>query len=135
MSLSATDYYSLYRPSICERRVFLRAHKEPESKPSEYEKLLEELGRRHENNHLLYLGKFEDLSQGNLDERTEKTIAAVLAGAEVIYQAQRRSRLQVRESLTFYELTGILRHRSAGCEGTCPECPSLAPLTWCRADD
>lgn len=86
MILSASDFYTLYRPTKCERRVYLRAHKEPESEPSEFDKLLEELGRRHESNHLSSFDKFEDLREGSLEQRAKRTRQAVDNGAEVIYQ-------------------------------------------------
>ncbi|MBI1808152.1 MAG: TM0106 family RecB-like putative nuclease [Ignavibacteria bacterium] len=86
MNLSASDIYTLYRPSKCERRVFLCAHGEPEGEPSEFDKLIEELGRRHEANHLATFSKYLDLRDGNLPSRMSKTLEAIERGVEVIYQ-------------------------------------------------
>lgn len=86
MTLSASDIYSLYRPSKCERRVVLRAHEKHEADPSEFDKLLEELGRRHEENHLATFSKYLDLNDGSLPTRISKTLKAIENGVEIIYQ-------------------------------------------------
>lgn len=86
MNLSASDIYTLYRPSKCERRVFLRSHGEHESEPSEFDKLIEELGRRHEANHLATFRKYEDLKDGNMPERIIRTLKSIEKGVEIIYQ-------------------------------------------------
>jgi predicted RecB family nuclease len=86
MNLVASDIYSLFRPSKCERRVFLRAHDEPEADASEFDKLIEELGRRHETNHLARFPKVLDLSGGSLPSRADRTLRAIEANVEVIYQ-------------------------------------------------
>ena len=86
MRLSASDIYGLCRPSKCERRVFLRAHSENEAEPSEFDKLIEELGKRHEANHLATFPKYLDLKDGELSERFGKTIDAIKNGDQVIYQ-------------------------------------------------
>lgn len=86
MNLSASDIYVLYRPSKCERRVFLRAHDEPEAEASEFDKLLEELGKRHEANHLATFSRYLDLKDGSLSARMSKTLEAIESGVEVIYQ-------------------------------------------------
>ncbi len=86
MNLSASDFYTLYRPSICERRPFLRGHNEPEGEQSEFDKLIEELGSRHEKAHLATLPDVLDLSDGELHARAVRTGDAVAAGSAVIYQ-------------------------------------------------
>jgi predicted RecB family nuclease len=93
MNLSASDFYSLYRPSECTRRVFLRSHHEPEAEPSEFDKLIEELGKRHEANHLATFPEFLDLKDGDLDSRTAKTIEALHKGVDVVYQGVFQARL------------------------------------------
>ncbi len=87
MNLSASDIYSFFRPSKCERRVFLRSHEEEEGEPSEFDKLIEELGRRHEEEHLASFTSVLDLSKGSFATRAAKTLEAIGAGTSVIYQA------------------------------------------------
>ena len=86
MRLTATDIYHLHQPSTCELRVYLKHRSEPEAEPSEYDKVLQELGARHERNHLSSLGAFEDISAGTLEERAEKTRLAVALEGAVLYQ-------------------------------------------------
>ncbi|MFB3921986.1 MAG: TM0106 family RecB-like putative nuclease [Terriglobia bacterium] len=86
MRLTATDIYHLHQPSVCELRVYLKHRAEPEAEPIEYDKVLQELGARHERNHLQSLGPFEDISIGTLEERTENTKTAVAVAKAVLYQ-------------------------------------------------
>jgi predicted RecB family nuclease len=87
VSLTASDIYTLHRPSKCERRVFLRAHEEPEAEESDFDKLIKELGDRHETNHLATFPKYLDLRDGSREHRITKTLQAIENGDEVIYQA------------------------------------------------
>lgn len=86
MRLTATDIYHLHQPSACELRVYLKNRREPEAEPSEYDKVLQELGARRERIHLSSLGAFEDISAGTLEERAEKTRTAVASAEAVLYQ-------------------------------------------------
>ena len=86
MDFSPSDMYTLFRPSKCERRVYLRSHGEPEGEASEFDKLIEELGRRHEANHLATFAEYEDLRNGTFEDRYTKTLRAIQSGKEVIYQ-------------------------------------------------
>jgi len=60
MRLTASDIVSLYRPTLCSNRVFLRQKGEPEGEPSAFDELLKRLGERHERQHLELLGAYED---------------------------------------------------------------------------
>jgi predicted RecB family nuclease len=86
MRLLAFDITALYRPTPCEGRVWLRAHNVPEAEPSDYEKVLQELGKRHEARHLATLGPHVDLSGVRLLERLGRTADAIVEEAAVIYQ-------------------------------------------------
>lgn len=86
MVFPASVFYSLYRPSECDLRIYLRAHDEKETEPSEFEKLIKELGLRHEREHLSAFHEFEDLRDGSFDERIERTFTAVTKSVPVIYQ-------------------------------------------------
>lgn len=103
MNLSPSDIYTLYRPSKCERREFLRAHYESEAEPSEFDKLIKELGIRHEANHLATFLHYEDLKDGNLNDRAARTSKAIENGIDVIYQGVLQSKLPVSGDL----ITGI----------------------------
>jgi predicted RecB family nuclease len=86
MRITASDIYNLYQPSFCELRVFLKERGGAEVEPSEYQKVLQELGARHEKNHLNTLGPYDDISDGTLEARAAMTMSAVASGAAVIYQ-------------------------------------------------
>ncbi len=93
MNLTASDYYTLYHPTECELRVFLRSHFETEAQPSEFDKLIAQLGQRHEKNHLATFKNPIDLSMGSLRMRASRTLKAITSGANVIYQGVFQSKL------------------------------------------
>jgi predicted RecB family nuclease len=86
MRLTAQDFHTLYAPKECALRVHLRAKAEPEAEPDAFAQVLMTLGQRHEATHLATFPKFVDLRHGSLEERAEKTLAAVAGGATVLYQ-------------------------------------------------
>lgn len=89
--LNASDFYTLYRPSKCRLRVFLRHNGEKESPPGPYEEVLRRLGNRHEQTHLVSLGAYEDLSSVPMEDRAHKTREKVEEGAPVIYHGLLKS--------------------------------------------
>ncbi len=86
MNITAQDFYSLYTPSGCGLRVYLRAKREPEDKPSEFEQVLRRLGQRHEANHLSTFPQAVDLRTLAFDERAQATVTQVRNGVAVLYQ-------------------------------------------------
>ncbi len=86
MRIVASDLMSLYLPSMCASRVIYRFRGEEEAESTEFDKVLQELGRRHELQHLATLGPFVDLSEIPQEERFERTLAAIDSGAAAIYQ-------------------------------------------------
>lgn len=86
MRIVASDLMSLYLPSPCSARVIHRFRGEEEADPTEFDKVLRELGRRHEQEHLQSLGVFLDLSREPQEERFAKTQEAIAARTAVIYQ-------------------------------------------------
>ena len=86
MRVVASDFMSLYLPSPCSGRVIHRFRGEEEAEPTEFDKVLRELGRRHEHQHLQSLGTFVDLSQVPQELRFIKTQKAIAAKTAVIYQ-------------------------------------------------
>ena len=89
--LAASAYYGLHRPSLCDRRVFLLAHEEPQGEPSEFEQIIREMGERHEQEHRASFPEVRDLSDGNSTDRAQRTRDAVSRGAPVIYQGVLRA--------------------------------------------
>jgi uncharacterized protein len=88
MRLTASDIISLYRPTECPLRVYLRQQGVPESEPSAFERILETLGERHEQEHLATLGPYEDLSTVPVDQRVQLTVGAIRKRVSVIYQGE-----------------------------------------------
>jgi hypothetical protein len=77
---------SLFLSSQCAGRVIRRFRGEEEAEPTEFDKVLKELGRRHEQEHLQSLGTVVDLSRVRQEERFTKTQEAIAARTAVIYQ-------------------------------------------------
>ncbi len=88
MRLTATDIVSLYRPTPCPLRVYLREQGAPEAEPSAFDQILRTLGQRHELDHLASLGDYENLSVVPPDERIEQTAAAIRNRVPVLYQGE-----------------------------------------------
>ncbi len=86
MEMTASDLLTYYRPSICERRVYLRARGEQEDPRSPFDETLERLGIRHELSHLDTFEEIVDLSAFPLAERIDRTREAVKNGFPLIYQ-------------------------------------------------
>jgi predicted RecB family nuclease len=93
LRLKATDIYDYYRPNECERRVALRARKEPEQETdSPFDDLLRNLGHRHEAAHLATLPAVVDLNPDAHDQPTRErlTLESIRANAPAIYQPRFR---------------------------------------------
>jgi len=88
MRLTASDIVTLHRPTPCPLRVYLRHQGVEESEPSEFERVLQRLGERHEAEHLASLGPCEDLSAVRAEERSRRTLEALRDRAPVIYQGE-----------------------------------------------
>jgi predicted RecB family nuclease len=86
MRLTPSDIVSLYLPTLCSNRVFLRQNGEPEAEPSAFEQVLRRLGIRHEQQHLATLGAFVDVSGLTFDVRVRRTLEAITKRVAVIYQ-------------------------------------------------
>jgi predicted RecB family nuclease len=91
LHLTASSFYGLYRPSTCEKRVFLLAREQPMGEPSELELIMRELGERHERDHLSTFSQVRNLGDGSLSDRGQRTREAVLGGAPVVYQGVLRA--------------------------------------------
>ena len=86
MKLSASDIYTLFRPSRCGLRITLRKKGVKEAPPGPYEQVLERLGAKHEKRHLATFPSVADISSGTLEERVSQTKTEVNKRSAVIYQ-------------------------------------------------
>jgi predicted RecB family nuclease len=89
--LRATDFFSLYRPSECRLRVWLRQQGADESPPGPYAEVLMKLGAEHERRHLARFPNHRDLGRLPIPKRAERTRELVEAGERVIYQGALRA--------------------------------------------
>ena len=103
--LIATDFFSLYRPSECDLRVWLRAQDVEEAAPGPYSQVLMKLGTEHERRHLARFPNHVDLGRLPIDERAERTRELVAENERVIYQGA----LQAETTLagTEVEIVGV----------------------------
>ncbi len=93
MRFKATDIYDYYRPNECERRVALRARKEPEQETDgPFDNLLRNLGHLHEAAHLATLPAVVDLNPDAHDQPTRErlTLESIRSNAPAIYQPRFR---------------------------------------------
>jgi len=86
IKLTAENIYDLYSPKYCRRRLFYRFNNREEIPPGPFEQVIFELGKRHEQDHINFLGRFVDLSSGSLQERASRTIEQLNKGIPIIYQ-------------------------------------------------
>jgi predicted RecB family nuclease len=86
MRLTASDFMTYWRPSVCELRVFLHEKGEPEAELGAFDEVMRRLGIRHEQEHLATLGSYLDLSSIPIDGRVERTLEATAQKTPVIYQ-------------------------------------------------
>lgn len=88
MPLTASDIVSLYRPTPCSLRLYLREHGVPESEPSAFDQIIRTLGQVHEQKHLATLGAYEDISVVQQGQRVSRTLEAIRNRVPVIYQGE-----------------------------------------------
>ncbi len=96
--LTASDFYTYFRPSKCELRIYFKSTGMLEGPPGPFAEILFRLGDRHEKAHLATFPEYTDLSQGTIQERINRTKHEIQKGTPVLYQAVLRSE---------YELKGI----------------------------
>jgi predicted RecB family nuclease len=113
LHLTATGFYALYRPSACEKRVFLLAHEKPPGEPGELELLLRELGERHEKAHLATFARVRNLGDGSLSDRARRTREAVQNGEPVIYQGVLRAAFPGSQETVIGAPDFMIRHEGS----------------------
>lgn len=85
MRLSPSDFATLYRPNICDLRLWLKHHDEPQRDATAYEEVLSRLGERHEAEHLLSLGQYKGITEGTEDQHVKDTLAAIQAKVPIVH--------------------------------------------------
>jgi uncharacterized protein len=86
LTLNPTQFYTLYRPERCEKRLYLDYKRVEASPPGAYTQGLFRLGQRHEKSHLVTFPSYEDLTGAGC----EKTIEKLKEGTPVIYHGELR---------------------------------------------
>ena len=66
LRLTASDFYTYFRPSKCELRVYLKSIGMVEGPPGPFAEILFKLGDRHEKAHLATFPKYEDISESEI---------------------------------------------------------------------
>lgn len=97
MVFNASEFHLYYQLKPCALRVYHQAQGHKREEPDAYHRLLERLGRRHEQRHLATLGEHV-----NVGGDVEATRAAVARGEQVVYQPGMRV---VHE--TYGEIVGV----------------------------
>lgn len=91
LAIKPSDFYSLYSPSECALRLYLRHKGIEPTPPGPFEQVLFRLGQRHEKNHLSSFREVSDLT-GN---PVERTLEEIQKGSAVIYQGEFRAQIPV----------------------------------------
>lgn len=115
MRLTASDIVSLYRPTPCPLRVYLREQPVPEAEPGVFEEILQTLGRRHEQGHLATLGPYEDLSGVRPDERPKRTMEGIRSRVPVIYQGELACDLSLDTSMSRLTQSSTRKEATRSC--------------------
>jgi predicted RecB family nuclease len=91
LRLTASDFYTVFRPSKCENRVYLRQKGLEEGLPSPYDEVIRKLGARHEQAHLSLFPEIIDLSSGSREDRERCTKEEVGKKTPAIYHGVLRT--------------------------------------------
>lgn len=116
MALSASDMHRIYRPSKCDLRIYLHHKGVQEAEPGPFDEVIKRLGERHEKAHLAAFANVTDIASLPPDQREQETIAAIKAGAPVIYQGVFTAAMKLGEHDC--DVTGIpdfLIREGGGC--------------------
>lgn len=95
LAVRASDFYELYYPSHCERRIWLRAHEVAEAEPSALSEVVMRMGIEHEVAHAKSLPGLLNLKDGTIEERAAETRRAILDRVPAIYQGVLQATLDV----------------------------------------
>ncbi|MCK4786562.1 MAG: TM0106 family RecB-like putative nuclease [Desulfobacteraceae bacterium] len=91
LRLRASDFYTYFRPSKCEVRIYLKSIGMEEGPPGPFDEILFRLGERHEKAHLATFPEYANLREGKIEDRVIKTRHEIQKGTPVLYQAVLRS--------------------------------------------
>jgi len=91
LRLTASDFYTFFRPSKCENRIYLKHIGKEQAPLGPYDEVLFRLGERHEVSYLRTYPEYVDLSEVTLGEREKRTKEEILQETRVLYQAVLRA--------------------------------------------
>ena len=119
LRLTATDFYTYFRPSKCELRIYLKSIGMLEGPPGLFAEILFRFGEQHEKAHLATFPEYADLSEGTIQERINRTKHEIQKGTPVLYQAILRSEHKLKG--TACEIVGkpdfLVRQGNVGNNG------------------
>ncbi len=101
LAITPSDFYSLYSPSKCELRLYLKQKGVEPAPPSEFLKVIFRLGQRHEKNHLSTFTEVSDLS----GKPSAMTLEEIRKGSPAIYQGKLEAQVSVDSQVI--EVVGI----------------------------
>jgi predicted RecB family nuclease len=112
LRLTASDFYTYFRPSECKLRIYLKSIGMVEGPPGPFAEILFRLGEQHEKAHLATFPEYADLSEGTFEDRLIKTKHEIQKVTPVLYQAVLRSEYKLKG--TECEIVGepdfLIRH-------------------------
>ena len=101
LQISPSYFYSLYRPSRCDLRLYLQQKGVEPAPLGAFEEVIIRLGQRHEKNHLSTFPQYSDLTGKSADA----TLQEIQKGSPVIYQGELRHQIKIDGKLI--EVVGI----------------------------
>jgi hypothetical protein len=101
ITIKPSDFYTYYRPSECELRLYLTHKGIDTAPPSAFEQVIFKLGLRHEKNHLSTFPRFSDLT----GKPAANTLEEIKKGSPVIYQGVLRAEVSIDGQMI--EVVGI----------------------------
>lgn len=99
--IKPSDFYTYYRPSLCELRIYLTYKGIKPTPPSAFEQVIFKLGQRHEKKHLATFPQFSDLT----GKPAASTLEEINKGCPVIYQGRFSAEASVDDQVI--EVVGI----------------------------
>lgn len=101
LKIKPSYFYTLFRPSRCDLRLYLQQIGIEPSPPGPFEQVLFQLGQRHEKNHLSTFSVFSDLT----NKPPANTLEEIRKGSPVIYQGEFCTQIQIDGRMI--EIVGI----------------------------
>jgi predicted RecB family nuclease len=101
LRINPSLFYTLYRPSRCDLRLYLSQKKFETAQPTAFEQVIFRLGERHEKTHLSTFPEFVNLT----GKRVTRTLEEIHKGSLVIYQGELRTQFLIEDKKI--EIAGV----------------------------